>query len=263
MCKGCPGTEKGYNPKLVTNSIPLDLETLLSFFEFRAIAPIKVTVAQVGGKIRVTHSYEAYIVPTVNISVSPTTAEIGDSVDPTFTVTFEVGSQPLTSKELTPAVDPEPDMTSSPFGFQIDGLTSTVPGIFGIHRFTVEDGTEVEIYDEVGVSFMHRYFQWFSDEATTDEATMIAGSSELAASAVAAWGGTQAYIVPNLNYIYWAVPEDDEDGIGQPYLGSFPLPVTVIGQITRADNGFGVPVTYNIIRTTNYFGASTLNITIE
>jgi hypothetical protein len=198
--------------------------------------------------------YKPYSPPTASLDVAPTSIEVGQVVTAVFSGSYEKGARELISKVVTPTAGV--DTSSSPFTFNVPGVTSPVKGIIASHTLTVNDG-KTTVADSASILVKNRYYTGFS--TTRIPANLDGFTSGLGSSIQEVFGGVRSYVVPNNHYIIWLTPDTWD---GNLVMNNFPFAVGKVGTM-NVTNQYGLVQTLNIWASVNYFGAGTLNIDMK
>lgn len=215
-------------------------------------SPIVVTTVIEGDKTIYYVSYQPYVAPKSTLVVNPSVIEVGQEVTAVFTGTYTQGSKALVSKTVSPTVV---DVTSTPFNFEVL-VNPLVKGPIASHTFTVSDD-DTSVVSSASITVKNRFYTGFSSVDYIDSVDGF--TSGLGLDIQDVFGGPRNYEVPNNNYIYWLTPYDWTPNL---ILDGFPFAIKKLG-ILGVNNPHGLLQTYNVWRSVNYFGASTLTIDMK
>jgi hypothetical protein len=228
------------SPKVTDTSTPINIV---------GVAPISVTKEQTGDTMTYTIKYSPYIAPTSSLSVSPTSAEIGETFNATYTSTWTKGTADLDGTALV----------TSPTTTVVNGLVSVNVGTIGSKTLTVTDKINT-VTSTASISIRHRYFIGTKPK-NEPNTSIVRNTGTVSSSMTSAYGAQRTYTIPSVaSHIIWLVPQGTtamgvirDDGISEiETINSGTMSIT---------NAYGVSVTYDIIMSKQFFAAgSTLNL---
>jgi len=236
---------------------------------------IKITELIVAGVREITIDNIETLAPTITSSVSPASAEVGDTVatgDYRFTANTQ--TNPISVITITPdpgGAVPQADVEKQ---FDVLNVTSNSPGLAGVHAIFVEDDSGNDTSKNIGIQFLSRIYQGFynlSDIIQTTPRDMtqaaveaILVNSDLAADAKALYGGSNNYKhgVPGFNrFIYWMGPTGTPKLVSA-LLGGLDFPLVELSTV-NVTNSFGLVVPYWVVRSAIEVGDTTLTLNLS
>lgn len=222
-------------------------------------SPIKVTTEQRGDVTTKIVRYAPFMLQTVKLVAEPNLLEVGSSASVLFKGTVLAGSELIREVYSNPLRTVTFDGITAEFTVNIGSNTK---GVQGIHSLITTDALNNEVSASTGVLFNHRYHRGTIARNTTNFTT---SSSILGTSVANAFSGFLDYTIPvGQHHLAWLVPVGEGASFPTPKgLNGFPWEITTMGQTTLV-NSFGLSVTYDIVRTTNYYtGENTVQLTLN
>lgn len=217
-------------------------------------APIRVKKTQ-RGKTTV-YEISLYVAtgPTTGMDVNPSFVEFNKPFTAAFTVSYAKGSEEITTKELSPMPSPTPDMSTSPFNFNIADTPQQV-GTRYTHTFKVTDTENQSAQSSKSIEVYYRYYRGLIPRgATLSAATAANFESGIGPSIQAVFGGKRHYINSSGGdgHFCWLRPVGSQE-MGTPVGdGNFPFETRKEGY-TVSLNG----ADYEVIKTVNFYPTST------
>lgn len=212
---------------------------------------IKIEERSDGRRRFVKISVKAQSDPVVSLTANPAQAEVGQTVNVTFTGNITPGSEEIVERKLSGSPDP----TTDSFSVVVENVSANLS-----KTLSVVDKAGVSKSVLAGIRFLSRFFIGYSPKQILAAEDVVPETGALAVSTDQAFGGEKVYNLPNSaagkNYIYWVYPATMLP-IGVPVMGGLQVPV-VKQSTTIVVNG----VTYYVERTKNSYGESDLTITI-
>lgn len=222
-------------------------------------SPIKVTTEQRGDITTKIVRYAPFILQTVKLVAEPNLLEVGNSASVLFKGTVLAGSELIKEVYSNPVRTMTFDGINAQFTVDIGSNTK---GTHGIHSLIATDTLNNEVFASTGVLFNHRYHRGTVARNTTN---FVSSESILGTSVTNAFSGFKDYVIPaGQHHLAWLVPVGEGSSFPTPKgLNGFPWEITTMGQ-TSLVNSFGLSVTYDIVRTSNYYtGENTVQLTLN
>jgi hypothetical protein len=242
-CFGCDGLAPMPEPKD---------EGILKNIIFKEGTRMKITEKTDGLNRIVQFDVLTQVDPVVTLVANPAQAEVGQTVNVTFTGTITPGSDPIVSRTLTGSDNP----TTDAFSVTVEGVTSNLN-----KTLVVTDKGGVVKQVTAGVRFLSRFYIVYSHKQILGAEDVVGYDGALAGSTDQAFGGEKKYNIPatgpgGKDYIFWVYPTTMMP-IGVPVLGGLQVPLEKQAN-TIIING----ISYYVERTKNNYGQSDLTITI-
>jgi hypothetical protein len=225
--------------------------------EVTGTLPIKVTKIDTPAITRYNVEYYEYKAPVLNLTVTPSVAEVGSTVSAQFNGTYTGGSEPVSHITVDPNVTPNITETTISFTATVG---SNIEGTFGNHTVTVHDESGKETSKTAGVKFQHRY-RWGFIPRGADVTAFIVSESKLADSIKGAYGMDTLYTFPSGDHhLAWLMPMDENVTL---VTGDANMEWTTIdaGQLTYTNGD--VTVAYRVIKTLGDYSGTSEPVTLR